>query len=873
MGETYFCQVHGHTHHFFISYRVKSEAPLVAALKPALEKTGFRFLGEPISVFRDQDCLTDGKVYSMEFLSALKKSKVIIILLSSDYLETMIQKIRDNDEDNCLKEIVAALELKSHDDSVTIMPVAVMTKRKIEPLEYEKFQPWNIAIPVEPAFTQMREALSKINEHQIVHLHPQKFLENIYPLLNVLKPVAFNETTKTEVLLGEKFRLPEKLLSREELLRQLLLQVTETGVAVITALGGMGKTTLAKQFARFMTGERTCDDTCPVRHPQYEQVFFICCETEAQAFSDLEEIFQKRGEELMSKANSHFERHCRYLFIIDNLNDVSIADKIFTECSKFGGDVIITTRLDPLPKTKFTSKLIRSGDSYSKLMAWPLKTSKDYLLDKCEGLKESLADSDESRAFESILNRIDGFPLVISQFISYFETERPTLADLENRFSNLLLSHGGVSETRCLKAIVEISLENAGANNMRPVIDHFFFAMSFLEPSRIQVQLLDQLVANLKKENLCSPELEAHDIRKCLVNYGLLRRQTSSVFFTHALLQEIARDITTYDFRVKRILAETVIEVLGADPYSQYQFEVGSHVHHMSKFHVHSEKYEETWEIQIDRLSGLLFIYKGFFPQAREILETCLRRSEEFYGRRNHPDIALTLNKLGNCANAQEKYEDALRFYTEALEIFEMHFGRQNASVATILRCFGMVANSEGRLEDGRRYLEEALEIFKKVYGSRHQEVAATLNNLGNSLRGQKGYEEAIKCYEESLQIKVETVFKTRMHPSVATNLNNIGRLFYLQGKYDKAMEYLNECKEIRTTVFQDENHPECAMVLENISDVEFAQKNYTNACSGYAKVFSVYVTVYGDKHNKTMQVMKKRDQAVAASSQKCALM
>ncbi|KAJ3345409.1 hypothetical protein HDU83_004104 [Entophlyctis luteolus] len=733
-----------------------------------------------------------------------------------------------------------------------------------QPEVYTRFEPWKFKIPADPAFKDMRDALCSLCELQFVDMHPQKCLENIYPALNVLEPFKLTDETN-EFFNDEKFMLSEEDLTQENQLRLLLHQVTKKGVAVITALGGMGKSTLAKQFARFMMGEKIQEKTCPIKKPQYQKVFLVRCETEAQAFSDLETIFKATGDSLLAKTVDFLEHNHRYLFIIDDLNDITIADKMFKECQKFGGDVVITTRLDPLPSAKIVSKLGVSDQSYTRLMSWPLQTTREYLLKSCPRLSDVIEITEENNAFENIVKRIDGYPIVISQFISYYQREIPTMVEVENDFERLLNSSTGDSEASCLRAMVEMSLQKSNTPQLKKAVEHVFFAVSFLEPSSIQQPLLKQLVENLQKENLCSTDLSANQILKNMVGYGLLRQRNPFIFFTHSLMQEVAAvSINTNVNGIKTIVAETIIQVLGVDPYSQFQFDIGIHIHHFSKNHIASP-YQNSWEIEIDRLSGLLLIYKGLFQQAREILESCLNRSESFYGTKNHVDVALTLSKLGNCSLAQTKYSDAIHFYNEAIDVFESNYGRQHDTVATILRSLGMVANAEDRYEEAEIFLEESLEIFKKAY------VAATLNNLGNTFRQQKLYKKAMECYKESLLIKVE-IFKTREHTSVATNLHNMGKLYFLQGEYTEALLNLNECKAIRQKIFKD-RHPEYAMVLEDISDVKAALFELADAHEGYSKVYSVYAEVYGEENERTRRVKDKRDKIGASSARSCVLL
>ncbi|KAJ3065670.1 hypothetical protein HDU98_010950 [Podochytrium sp. JEL0797] len=719
----------------------------------------------------------------------------------------------------------------------------------------------------------MRDTFASLFHTQVANLHPHKCFENIYPLLNVLKPIALDEPTRM-ALKSVKFHVPDDSRIRHELFHQLVCQVTNHGVAVISAMGGMGKSTIAKQFAQFMMGtmdqDPTCP-TCPIRKPQYEHVFFVCCSTEAQALADLESICQAKGEALETEANAFFEDQHRYLVILDNLDDIQLAEKIF-KMDKFGGDVLITTRLDSLPVGKFASMLIKSSGFLStKLEPWSLESTKLFILNNCPSLGKSLQDQDELKAFESIVSKIDGFPLVIQQLISCLNNEVQSLTDLEAQFSDLL--HNTRNEGICLRAIINIALQALGNDGVGQAATLLFYGAGFLDASNIQLKLLDKLLATLKELGICDKAVKRQHVVKKLVDVGLMRRLTSSSLYTHSLMQEVSKELSAEHKPImKKLMGSAVLEVLGSDPYDAFQLEIGLHVHHLAESHSLQLPYATSLEIEIDRTSGLLFIYKGYFKKAREVLEACAVRSEAFHKTRTHPDFALTLNKLGNCANAQYHFEVAVPIYHEALEIYETIYGRKHETVATILRCLGMVSNSQGNGEMGQIRLLESVDTFRQIHGSHSKDVAASLNNLGVSYSLQKQFSKAMDCYQESVTIKVE-VYGTKLHPSIATNLYNIGRLALLKGDLENAEKALEECRHIRESVFNDKRHPEYAMVLEELGDIFTVQGREEDACEAYAEVYSVYCEVYGDSEVRSLRVQDKKQALSKKSTSRCIVM
>ncbi|KAI8802186.1 hypothetical protein BJ742DRAFT_834222 [Cladochytrium replicatum] len=128
-GNAWMCKEHrASVHDIFISYRWHSEEKLVAMLVPYLEKVGSRRLGTEVRVFWDQRCLNDAQNFKEGFLNGLKRSRIIVYLLSAESFATLNKNILDIKEDNVLAEMEEGVELAKLYSNIRLCPVLISSR-------------------------------------------------------------------------------------------------------------------------------------------------------------------------------------------------------------------------------------------------------------------------------------------------------------------------------------------------------------------------------------------------------------------------------------------------------------------------------------------------------------------------------------------------------------------------------------------------------------------------------------------------------------------------------------------------------------------------------------------------------------------------
>ena len=81
-----------------------------------------------------------------------------------------------------------------------------------------------------------------------------------------------------------------------------------------------------------------------------------------------------------------------------------------------------------------------------------------------------------------------------------------------------------------------------------------------------------------------------------------------------------------------------------------------------------------------------------------------------------------------------------------------------HSSIAETINNIGLVYDSQNRFDEALIKYEEALRIYKETLPSNHSSIASTINNIGLVYQNQNRFDEALIKYEEALRIKKETL-------------------------------------------------------------------------------------------------------------------
>ena len=263
--------------------------------------------------------------------------------------------------------------------------------------------------------------------------------------------------------------------------------------------------------------------------------------------------------------------------------------------------------------------------------------------------------------------------------------------------------------------------------------------------------------------------------------------------------------------------------------------------------HIVEPKSDDNYENFMYEL-GWIYYDMGDARQAIEYYGQALAIGKGVYGDR-HPNVATTLNNIGEAWRVLGEPKKAIGYYEQALSIAKEVYGDGHPKVADLFSNIGLAWNALGEVKKAKEYYEQALSIDKKVYGDRHPKVAITLNNIGLAWNALGEVKKAKEYYEQALSIG-KAVYGDR-HPKVAITLNNIGVAWHALGEPKKAIEYYEQTLSIDKEVYGD-RHPFDAPALSNIGVAWYALGDSQRAKEYFQQAYNILKEFYGDEHPDT---------------------
>ena len=621
---------------------------------------------------------------------------------------------------------------------------------------------------------------------------------------------------------------------RDKLLADLRADLQLTPIKALTGLGGIGKTQLALEYSYH-------------HQDDYDIVWWMHSELSSTLLDDyalMASTLKLPGWDtgdlnlLASATRSFLETHSRWLLVFDNAQGPEDIKPYLPHGGR--GHVIITSRnpvWGSLARSMVVSKFERSE-------------SVKFLCKR--------TGQEDKKAADELAEALGDLPLALEQAGAYMETTAKPLAEYLRAFQERelkMLAKGKPSDYPDTVAKTwRISFE--AVEKEYPAAIGFLQLFSYLAPDDIPLeylikgsgQLPDSISSVLQDEDGRDEALAA------LRRYSLISIRSDKIS-VHRLVQAVTRD--AMNIQEQKVWAGTAVKLLD-DAFPKDHIDNVESWPECSDLLPHAlaaAGYAEELDVEPEatgRLlneSGLYLQMRGEFVEARDVLKRSLEIREKALGP-DHPDVAWSLNYIGEVLNAQADLEGAMKYHKGALKIREKALGPDHPDVAWSLNNIGVVLRKQGDPKGAREYHEKALKIWEKANGGpEHRHVAWAINNIGLALLDLGELQEARKYLEIALKIK-EKVYGPDS-PDVSMSLNDIGEVLNAQGDLEGAMKYHKGALKIREKALGPD-HPDVAWSLQKIGLILQSLRDYEAARKCYERALKICQEKLGPDHPST---------------------
>lgn len=287
----------------------------------------------------------------------------------------------------------------------------------------------------------------------------------------------------------------------------------------------------------------------------------------------------------------------------------------------------------------------------------------------------------------------------------------------------------------------------------------------------------------------------------------------------------------------------------------------------LGNYHPSREHFERAIEIRRQHLPsqnfdianslnnlGSVWYHLGDYQKALQYHLEALEMRETLYQNQPHRQITRSLNHLGSVWQKLFDYEKARECHVKALEMGKS-IGEIDPEVARSISSLGTLCIHFKKFDEALKHYTDAYQMFKTITKKEqtpsHPALALCLNDLGNAWKGLGDNLQAKNHYLSALKMQRE-LYKNRPHPEITHTLLNLGNINEELNDLSQALLHYKESFESQLKIYSLQTpHPNIAVALNKIVRISMQLKDRVQARKYYEKA----VHFLGEHHPTTLQL------------------
>ncbi|OHV73983.1 FxSxx-COOH system tetratricopeptide repeat protein [Pseudofrankia sp. BMG5.36] len=251
-----------------------------------------------------------------------------------------------------------------------------------------------------------------------------------------------------------------------------------------------------------------------------------------------------------------------------------------------------------------------------------------------------------------------------------------------------------------------------------------------------------------------------------------------------------------------------------------------------------------------DLTAGYLLEH-GQFAEALPLAQRALAIDEALHGP-DHPNVVAATLTIGEALRALGRAAEALPLQRRALAITEAAHGPDHPFVANILVSFAKALGSEDRNAEALPLLRRALAIDEAAHRPDHPVLAVDLLNLAETLRDLDRAAEALPLAERALTIDEATYGPDS--PDVADDLTVLAATLQDLGRAAEALPHAQRGLAIYEATYGPD-HPTLTVILTRLAQVLRDLQRADEADPLLHRALATNEAVYGPHHPRSTSV------------------
>jgi tetratricopeptide (TPR) repeat protein len=597
----------------------------------------------------------------------------------------------------------------------------------------------------------------------------------------------------------------------------------------LVGVGGSGKTTLAREYARSQKLPVIWEIDAETRRTlvnSFEKLAYVIFKTEEEKriLKEIQDIKNsaERDEKIIHLIQERLKSQSGWLLIYDNVEKFNDIQNYFPFDPRIWGKgkVIVTTRDSTIQNNYIqTPNIIQVGELDPEEKLYLFKTIMAY------DDPHSPISIQRKGELQNFLKEIPPFPLDIIIAAHYIKatniSHEKYLEHLRNYSKNFIDLHENIlndvsnyKKTRysiisiSLKRIIDTCMDFESLLLFVGLLDSLNIPRDLLNNYKEDI-IVDNFVYNLKKYSLITNEssMSYHSFLTLSIH-----RSTQEIILAYLVKSLSLEKKEQLLSSIVHILENYMADAVDKEDTSKLNLLIG-HAERFLSLNNLLMSDKRDMDGPIDSELGSIYYCLSYYRKARGLLEVSLEKLNK-NPNKNYMRIVKNLMYLGNAHRNLGDHEKAKNLLEQSLVGYKKHFPENHYGISHVLESLGGVYRELGNYEKARDLFEQSLVTYQKYFPKKHIRVAYVLGALGNIYRELGDYEKAKDFLEQSLIVYKKNFPEN--HVRVAWALTQVGKIYRELGNYEKAKDFLEQSLIIYKGHFS-ENHLRIAWVLVHL--------------------------------------------------------